>query len=74
MLIIYAGTNGYLDAVAVADAPAYETELFRFFDARHQAILAELRDKKIMSDELKAKIDAALKEFNAQFLAARKAA
>ena len=63
MLIIYAGTNGYLDAVAVADVAAYETELFRFVDTRHQAILAELRDKKVMNDELKAQIDAALKEF-----------
>ena len=74
VLIIYAGTNGYLDAVAVSDVQQYETEMHRFFDQRHQAILSTLRDKKTLDDQLKAEVDAALKEFGAEFAAARKAA
>ena len=73
VLIIYAGTNGYLDAVAVDDVTAYETELYRFIETRHQAILSALAEKKVMDDELKAQIDAALKEFGSEFAAARKA-
>src|SRR5207302_6329766 len=33
--IIYAGTNGYLDPIAVGDIRAYEDELYRFLDSRH---------------------------------------
>jgi F-type H+-transporting ATPase subunit alpha len=74
VLIIYAGTNGHLDRIEVADALAYETELFRFIDTRHPGILTSLRETKAMSDELKVEIEVALKEFGEQFLAARKAA
>ncbi|HEX7486713.1 MAG TPA: F0F1 ATP synthase subunit alpha [Vicinamibacterales bacterium] len=74
VLIIYAGTNGYLDKFEVSDALAYETEMFGFIEARRPGILSTLREKKAMSDELKAEIDGALKEFGEQFLAARKAA
>jgi F-type H+-transporting ATPase subunit alpha len=74
VLIIYGGTNGHLDAIAVPDVQRYEVEMYRFFEQRHQAILATLRDKKQMDDQLKGQIDAALKEFGAEFTAARKAA
>src|SRR5689334_17392689 len=33
--IIYAGTNGYLDAIAVSDVRAFETELYRFIETRY---------------------------------------
>jgi F-type H+-transporting ATPase subunit alpha len=74
VLMIYAGTNGYLDPIDVSQAAAYENELFRFVETRHQGILAAICEKKILSDELKAQIDAALKQFGAEFAAARKGA
>ena len=74
VLIIYAGTNGYLDPFEVSDAPAYEADLFRFVETRHPGILSALRDKKTLSDELKADVDAALREFGTEFTAARRAA
>jgi F-type H+-transporting ATPase subunit alpha len=74
VLIIYAGTNGHLDRFDVSEALAYQTELFRFIEARRAGILVALREKKVMSDELKAEIESALKEFGQQFAAARKAA
>jgi F-type H+-transporting ATPase subunit alpha len=73
VVLIYAGTNGYLDAVPVAAAGAYEMELYKFIDTRRPGIFATLRDKKQMDDQLKAEIDAALKEFGAEFAASRKA-
>src|SRR6188472_1502581 len=33
--ILYAGTNGYLDSVAVADLQAFEAGLYAFIDTRH---------------------------------------
>src|SRR5512132_1025126 len=37
VLIIYAGTNGFLDQVPVGEVGKYETELYSFFDARYPA-------------------------------------
>ena len=74
VVIIYAGTNGYLDGVDVAHVQAFESELYRFIETRHPGIYATLQDKKQMDDGLKAQIDSALKEFAAEFAAARKAA
>src|SRR5216117_2161155 len=33
--IIYAGTNGHLDNIAVADVRAFETELYRYIESRY---------------------------------------
>jgi F-type H+-transporting ATPase subunit alpha len=73
VLLIYAGTNGYLDRVATGDVGTYETELYRFFDARHSNVMKTLAEKKQIDDALKSDVNAALKEFGEQFLA-RKAA
>jgi F-type H+-transporting ATPase subunit alpha len=73
VLIIYAGTNGYIDQVPVSEVGAYETELYRAFELRHAGILKGIAEKKQIDDELKGQINAALKDFSQQF-AARKAA
>ncbi len=67
VLLIYAGTNGYLDAVPVPEVLRYEQEMYRFFDTRRPQVLATLGEKKALDDGLRAEIDAALKEFGAQF-------
>ena len=74
ILIIYAGTNAHLDDVPVELCRAFEAELYRFADNAHQEVLAEIREKKVLSDHLKAKLEALLKEFKKQFLAAHSAA
>jgi F0F1-type ATP synthase alpha subunit len=42
-------------------------------DNAHQDVLADIRDKKVLSDDLKAKLETLLKEFKKQFLAAHAA-
>jgi len=69
VLIIFAANNGFLDDYPVASLRRYETELYTFFDARKSDVLAELRDKKAIDDDLKAKIIAALEEFKKEFTA-----
>jgi F-type H+/Na+-transporting ATPase subunit alpha len=71
--LIYAGTNGYLDNVALTDVRAYETELYKFIDARHSQLFKDIVAKKQLDDQTKAALDGAVKEFTAQF-AARTAA
>jgi F-type H+-transporting ATPase subunit alpha len=74
VIIIFAATNGYLDAVAVEHVRDYETELFKFLDTRRAQLLSSLADKKELTDQLKGELGQALKEFGDQFAAARKTA
>ncbi|HUK32535.1 MAG TPA: F0F1 ATP synthase subunit alpha, partial [Vicinamibacterales bacterium] len=71
--LIYAGTNGYLDAIALSDVRAFETELYKFIDTRHPQVFKDIVAKKQLDDQTKAALDGAVKEFSAQF-AARAAA
>src|SRR6059036_3658193 len=71
--IIYAGTNGHLDNIAVSDVRAFEIELYKFIETRAPDVFRGLTDKKQLDDQLKAALDRAVKEFAADF-AARKAA
>jgi F-type H+/Na+-transporting ATPase subunit alpha len=72
--IIYAASNGYLDAVAVEQVRAFETGLYQFLDTRRPQVLTTLAEKKQIDDEVKAALNDALKEFSQQFTATRKAA
>jgi F-type H+-transporting ATPase subunit alpha len=67
--IIYAATNGYLDAVPVERLRQYEEELYRFLDADASGVLGAIQSKKILDDELKAQLGSALTEFGKQFAA-----
>jgi len=70
--IIFAGTNGYLDDVDLAEVGTYETELHKFLDSRHAALVTSIREKKTLDDDLKAQLGASLKEFKAEFNARKK--
>src|SRR5687768_17359472 len=72
--IIYAATKGFLDPVAVEDVRRYEEELYRFLESRHPDVLTGIATKKILDDEVKAALEAALKEFGQQYMAGRQAA
>ena len=65
--IIYAGTNGYLDKVAVSDVRAFETELYKFIETRHPQVFRGIVEKKQLDDQLKGSLDAAVKEFAGDF-------
>jgi F-type H+-transporting ATPase subunit alpha len=69
VLIIFAANNGFIDEYPVNALKRYETELNTFFDSRKSDLLVELKNKKAIDDELKAKIVAALNEFKKEFTA-----
>jgi F-type H+/Na+-transporting ATPase subunit alpha len=72
--LIYAGTNGYLDNIAVSEVRAFETELYRFIETRAPQVFSNIVEKKILDDPLKAELDAVVKEFAASFAARKSAA
>ena len=74
VLMIFAGTNGFLDPIATDEGGKYEQEMYRFFDTRKPAVLRTLAEKKQLDDGLKADVMAALKEFGETYVASKKAA
>jgi F-type H+-transporting ATPase subunit alpha len=72
--IIYAATKGYLDKVDIEQVERYEEELYRFLETTHAGVLTGIAEKKILDDEVKAALDAALEAFGKQFLGAAAAA
>ncbi|HXG88424.1 MAG TPA: F0F1 ATP synthase subunit alpha [Vicinamibacterales bacterium] len=71
--IMYAGTQGLLDQVPVDQVRLYEEEFHRFLETRFANLLGSIKEKKNLDDEIKASLNAAIKEFNEQFAASRAA-
>jgi F-type H+/Na+-transporting ATPase subunit alpha len=69
VMILYAGVNNHLMDIPVESIGRFEDEFFAYMDIHHREIGKEIVDKKILSDELKQKIDAAIDEFKKVFLA-----
>ncbi len=69
ILLIYAGTKGFIDDVPVEGIKAFEESFINFLKAKKQDLRNEVRDKKALDDDLMAKIDAAIQEFKKTFQA-----
>ena len=54
MLIIYAGTNGFLDELPVEDCRAFERGLHKYADTMNPGLLKSIEEKKVLDDDLKA--------------------
>ena len=67
--IIYAGTRGYLNDVAVADVVRYESELHPFIEQKYPNVLEDIKSKKKLDDDTESALKAALEEFNTIFSA-----
>ena len=67
VVVIYAGVNGYLDAIKVSDVGRFEAELLRFVRTEHRDILDDIRDKKQISDETGKKLKDAVDKFAKAF-------
>jgi F-type H+-transporting ATPase subunit alpha len=70
VVLIYAGTRGYLDKMATGDVRRYESELISWMRGKKGDLLDAIRTKKdIKADGIEDKIKAALDEFGAKFAA-----
>ena len=69
VVLLFAGTRGFLDRVAVASISNYEQGLYQFMDARHSEVISRLASEKKLDDQLTADLENALKEFTEQFIA-----
>jgi F-type H+/Na+-transporting ATPase subunit alpha len=67
--LIFAGTNGFLDAIPTAEVRTFELELYKFLENRFPTLLGGIAEKKQLDDQLKGTLNTAVKEFAADFTA-----
>src|SRR5271166_956533 len=67
IVIIYAGTKGYVDALEISQIAAFEKGLGDFIEKKYPAIFETLRTKKTLDDATEASLKKALEEFGMAF-------
>ena len=70
VVILYALTHGYLDAVPVEDIARFQNELFDNFDSSHADLLKTIRETGQLPDDKK--MSAAIEEFSESFTPSEK--
>ncbi|MCT7688969.1 MAG: F0F1 ATP synthase subunit alpha, partial [Lactobacillus crispatus] len=70
VVILYALTHGYLDAVPVEDIARFQNELFDNFDSSHADLLKTIRETGQLPDDKK--LSAAIEEFSESFTPSEK--
>ena len=71
ILIIFAGTGGFLDDLPVNQVRDFEKELYAYVDATNAGLLRTIMEKKILDDGLKAQLTEVIKQAKQQFVASR---
>ncbi|MGV8073645.1 MAG: F0F1 ATP synthase subunit alpha [Syntrophobacteraceae bacterium] len=66
---LYAGTRGFMDTVPVESVADYEKQMLAFMEKKCPEVLAEIKEKKTISDALDQKLMQALQEFAGVFQA-----
>ena len=66
VVAVFAGVNGYLDEIPVADVPRYLEELREQFRA-DESVLKEIRETGDLSDELRTQLEQELQKFQKLF-------
>lgn len=67
IMILFAGTNGYLDDLQVEAISKFETEFLRFMREKGEDVKKELRVKKVIDDSLKPKMTKLIEDFKKGF-------
>ncbi|MBI2428531.1 MAG: F0F1 ATP synthase subunit alpha [Ignavibacteriales bacterium] len=70
VVMIYLGTNGFLDELPLEKVGRFEKEFLEMFEMRHKETLTAIAEKKDLTDDIIAKIKTAAMEFLTTFKAA----
>ncbi|HMC31013.1 MAG TPA: F0F1 ATP synthase subunit alpha, partial [Candidatus Angelobacter sp.] len=74
IMIIFAGTNGYLDDLEIEQVRPFSEELNKYVESMNPKLLDSIMQKKTIDDALKAEIEKTLKEFKQRFVSERQPA
>ncbi|MEK6196232.1 MAG: F0F1 ATP synthase subunit alpha [Deltaproteobacteria bacterium] len=67
VVILYAGTKGYLDEFPAAFVEKYESGLYTFIEERYPQIYTDLAEKQEITDEIDTVLKEALTAYNEEF-------
>ncbi|MCK4390568.1 MAG: F0F1 ATP synthase subunit alpha [Desulfobacterales bacterium] len=67
VMILYAGTRGFLDKYPIDVLSKYEAGLYPFIESKYPQIFAELAEKKVISDDLDKTMAKALSGYDEEF-------
>ena len=67
VVIIFAGTNGYLDDIPAGSVTKFEAELYPFMEAKYSSIFDAIRESKKIDSETEADLKKALDDFKTSF-------
>ncbi len=68
VVIIFAGTKGYLDDIPVGSVTKFEVELYPFMEAKYSNIFDAIRESKKIDSETEADLEKALADFKTSFV------
>jgi F-type H+-transporting ATPase subunit alpha len=69
VLIVYAGTNGFVDELPLGALKKFEQELYAFVESKHPDVFADILKKRELDGDLRAKLNRTLEEFKGAFQA-----
>lgn len=67
VIMFYSASAGFVDDIEVEKIRDFEKGLIKFIETHHRNLIDELKDKKSLTDEIKAMINTAVTEFKKEF-------
>jgi F-type H+-transporting ATPase subunit alpha len=67
VMIIYAGTNGYLDDIPVNQIRKFEASFYKYIERLHPDLELKIEAKKELTADLISRLDIAIEEFKKEF-------
>jgi F-type H+-transporting ATPase subunit alpha len=74
ILIIFAGTNGFLDDLPVEQLREFEDQLYTYADTMNPGLLKTIEEKKILDEQMKSDMAGLVKESKERFASERQMA
>ncbi len=71
ILVIFAGTGGFLDNLTVEQCREFENELYKYVETMYPTILRSISEKKTLDDALKAEMQKVVGDFRDRFVSER---
>lgn len=68
VVLIFAGTKGFLDDVAVSQVREFEEGIYPFIEAKYPDVFEQIRSKKALDSDLEQKLAKIINEFKADHL------
>lgn len=67
VISMYAGTNGYIDEIPLAEVGRFEKELLEYIEMKHKDILNSITETKDLTEDNTSKLKNVLEEFSSNF-------